>query len=181
MKLKAMSATGAASLLLALTACASTPEEPEGSPGSESATAPPSRPKTPDTSAGASEKAGDEIAGAVIRFSTDVTSVDVTIDQDNPAVRDFMSMLPLTLTFEEYAGEEKISYLPRKLDYEGSPGSALEQGDLLYFVPWGNIGFWYSREGSPLSDQTIHLGTYDATLEQLEQLEGERVTVAIAD
>lgn len=181
MKLKTTSATGVASLLLAVTACTTTAEEPDGAPSSGAATAPPSRATTPDNSADASEKTGDEIVGAVIRFSSDATSVDVTVDEDNAAVRDFVSMLPLTLTFEEYAGEEKISYLPRKLDHEGSPGSALERGDLLYFVPWGNIGFWYSREGNPPSDQTIHLGTYDATLEQLEQLEGERVTVAITD
>lgn len=180
MKLKTRSAAGVACLLLPLTACMSTPE---GSPGSESAAAQPSRPMTPDNSADASKrtKTGDEIVGAVIRFASDATSVDVTVDEDNPAVRDFVSMLPLTLTFEEYAGEEKISYLPRKLDHEGSPASALEQGDLLYFVPWGNIGFWYSREGNPSSDQTIHLGTYDATLEQLEQLEGKRVTVTITE
>ena len=32
---------------------------------------------------------------------------------DHPAVRDFLSMLPLTVTFEDYNGIEKIGYLPR--------------------------------------------------------------------
>jgi hypothetical protein len=48
--------------------------------------------------------------------------VDVTIGEDNPAVRDFLSMLPLTLTVEEFAGREKISYLPRELRHRDSPG-----------------------------------------------------------
>jgi hypothetical protein len=115
----------------------------------------------------------------VVRFSAGSTSVEVTIDQDNPAVRDFLSMLPLTLKLEEFAGREKIGYLPRKLAYSGSPGSDPEDGDLIYYVPWGNIGFYYNTTGIGYSDQTIHLGTYKASLGQLEQLEGHAVTVEV--
>ena len=39
---------------------------------------------------------------------------------DNPSARDFASMLPLDLTIEDYANNEKIAYLPRKLTEEGS-------------------------------------------------------------
>ena len=87
---------------------------------------------------------------------------------------------PLTITVEEFAGREKISYLSRKLRHRGSPGSDPERGDLIYFVPWGNLGFYYNAEGIGYSDDTIHLGTYDATLDELERLEGE-VTVEIID
>jgi hypothetical protein len=121
--------------------------------------------------------AGD-VVGTVVRFSSDRTSVDVTIGQNNPAVRDFLSMLPLTLTVEEFTGREKISYLPRKLRHQGSPGSDPKDGDLIYFIPWGNLGFYYNAEGIGYSDATIHLGTYDAPLAQLERLEG-RVTVRV--
>lgn len=61
--------------------------------------------------------------------------MDVTIRQNNPAARDFLSMLPLTLTVEEFAGREKISYLPCKLRHQGSPGSDPKNGDLVYFIP----------------------------------------------
>jgi hypothetical protein len=50
--------------------------------------------------------------------------------EDNPAVCYFLSMLPLTLTLEEFAGREKIAYLPRELAHAGSPGSDPEDGDL---------------------------------------------------
>jgi hypothetical protein len=89
-------------------------------------------------------------------------------------------MLPLTITVEEFAGREKTSYLPRELRHRGSPGSDPENGHLIYFVPWGNLGFYYNAEGIGYSNDTIHLGTYDASLGQLEQLEGE-VAVEVID
>jgi len=158
------------------TAVPSAPSEPVPTPTQPASTMPSTLPasssETPDGSA-------DEIVGTVVRFTARSTSVDVTIDQDNPAVRDFLSMLPLTLTGEEFAGREKIAYLPRELAHTGSPGSDPEDGDLIYYVPWGNIGFYYNTAGIGYSDQTIHLGTYDASLDQLEQLEGQGVIVEI--
>ena len=116
---------------------------------------------------------GEEmVIGTVIRFTSQSTSVDVTIGADSPAVRDFLSMLPLTLTLEEYAGREKIGYLPRALTVDGSPGSDPDDGDLIYFIPWGNLGFYYNAQGIGYSAQTLHIGTYEASLDQLEALEG---------
>ena len=63
----------------------------------------------------------DQVVGTVVRFAAGSTSVEVTLDEDNPAVRDFLSMLPLTLTLEEFAGREKIAYLLRDLTYAGRP------------------------------------------------------------
>ncbi len=122
---------------------------------------------------------GQAIIGTVVRFTSEATSVDVTIGADSPAVRDFLSMLPLTLTLEEHAGREKIGYLPRALTLDGSPGSDPEDGDLIYFIPWGNLGFYYNAEGIGYSDQTLHIGTYETSPEQLEALEGT-VTIEVA-
>jgi hypothetical protein len=126
-------------------------------------------------------QSADEIVGTVVRFTSGATSVDVTIGEDNPTVRDFLSLLPVTLTLEEFNGREKIGYFSRKLATEGSPGSDPEDGDLIYYVPWGNIGFYYNTSGIGYSDQTIHIGTYDAPLEQLEQLASGPVTVEIVE
>ena len=137
------------------------------------------QPTSPPTTRSADSE-GPEIVGTIVRFSSNATSVDVTIGEDNPTVRDFLSMLPLTVALEEFAGREKISYLPRKLRRGGSPGSDPKSGDLIYFVPWGNLGFYYNAEGIGYSDDTIHVGTFEASLEQLERLEGE-VTVETVD
>lgn len=118
-----------------------------------------------------------QTVGTVVRFSAGAMSVDLTIGEDNPTVRDFLSLLPLTMTLEEYAGREKIGYFSRKLATEGSSGSDPEDGDLIYFAPWGNIGFYYNTAGIGFSNQTIHIGKYNASLEQLEKLEGQPVRV----
>lgn len=121
------------------------------------------------------------IVGTVVRFTSDRTSVDVTVGEDSPGVRDFLSLLPTRLTFEEFAGREKISYLPRELAHDGSPGSDPQDGDLIYFTSWGNLGFYYNADGIGFSDATLHIGTYVATEEQLSLLEGGPVTVEIVD
>lgn len=119
------------------------------------------------------------VVGAVVRFSAGSTSVDVTIGEDNPTVRDFLSLLPLTMTLEDFAGREKIGYFSRKLTVKGSKGSDPEDGDLIYFVPWGNLGFYYNASGINYSDQTIHIGKYRATPAELARFEGQAVTVEI--
>lgn len=133
---------------------------------------------TPSTAPNASATS-TSIFGTVVRFTSGSTAVDVTIDEDGLVARDFLSMLPLTLTFEEFNGREKIAYLPRELIHDESPGSDPEDGDLIYYVPWGNLGFYYDTSGIGYSDDTIHLGTYEASLDQLKQLEGDGVTVDI--
>jgi hypothetical protein len=136
-------------------------------------------PSTTVTASAATVGGGSQIVGTRVRFSAGTKSVEVTIGEDNPAARDFLSMLPLTLKLEEFTGREKISYLPRKLAHTGSPGTDPEDGDLIYYVPWGNLGFYYNTAGVGYSDQTIHIGKYTASREQLSQLEGQNVTVEV--
>jgi hypothetical protein len=147
---------GAAALVLLLAGCGS-PPEPVAAPA-------------PAT-----------VVGTVVRFTSPNTSVDVTIGEDSPATRDFLSMLPLTIRLEEFAGREKIGDLPRELSHRGTPGSDPKDGDLIYFTPWGNLGFYYDTSGVGHSDQTLHIGTYDASREQLAQLQGDGVTVQIVE
>jgi hypothetical protein len=121
----------------------------------------------------------DAVDATIVRFTSGETHIDVTMTNDTSTSRDFLSMLPLTLALEEFNGREKISYLPRRLDTTGSGGSDPEDGDLIYFVPWGNLGFYYNAEGIGYSDEVIRLGTYEATLDELALLEGDGVTVEI--
>jgi hypothetical protein len=47
------------------------------------------------------------------------------------------------------------------------PDPTPEDGDLIYYKPWQNLGFNYSTSGIGHSDQTIHIGRYDATAKKL--------------
>jgi hypothetical protein len=131
------------------------------------------------TSAQLTHAQNSEVVGTVVRFTDGQVSVDVKIGEDNPTVRDFLSLLPLTMTLEEFNGREKIGYFSRKLATEGSPVSDPEDGDLIYFTPWGNIGFYYNTSGIGYSDQTIHIGTYEATQEELEGLTTGPIAVEV--
>ena len=113
-----------------------------------------------------------------VRFTTGDAEIIVRL-ANNPTSRDFVSKLPLTLTFEEFAGREKISYLPERLTTVGSPGTAARNGDLIYYMPWGNLGFFYNAADGGPSDDVKLIGTVESGMNQLEQLEQGQVTVQV--
>jgi hypothetical protein len=123
----------------------------------------------------------DSVDGIIVRFSSPNIELDVTVAGDTPTIRDFLSVLPLKIRFEEFNGREKISYLPRPLDTSASAGHDPEDGDLIYYVPWGNLGFYYNADGIGHDDNVIHIGTYNATPAELAGLETGDVTVAVID
>lgn len=84
---------------------------------------------------------------------------------DNPAARDFYSMLPLDLMISNYGNNEKIAYLPRKLTEEGSGRFDNERPyDLCYYMPWGNLAMFYDDYQYP---GLIRLGRFDEGYEAL--------------
>lgn len=169
----------ASTVVALMTACdAGRPADDERTPTPPvPGSAPAPTPTTSPSATPTGEPAVDAVIGNVVRFTSDRTAVDVTIDNDSPAVRDFLSMLPLTLTVAEFGGREKIADLPRELDHAGTPGSDPEDGDLIYYAPWGNLGFYYNAAGMGHDDDVLHLGTYEAGLDQLVLLEGDGITV----
>lgn len=164
--------TAAAVVSLTLAGCAAA-EPQAASPSAEPATAVPRTSSSPS----ASSSEIPAVDAVVLRFTSQRTSVDVTVTDDTPTIRDLMSRLPLTLEIEEFAGREKVAYLSEELTVAGTPGSDPEDGVLIYYVPWGNLGFYYDASGIEYSDQTLHLGTFDADRSQLDLLEGSPVTV----
>ncbi|MCL1994113.1 MAG: cyclophilin-like fold protein [Spirochaetes bacterium] len=79
---------------------------------------------------------------------------------DNATARDFMSLLPLTLTMEDFNRIEKISFLPRSLTTAGAPpGFQPSMGDITLFAPWGNLAIFY--EDFRFANGLIFLGRID--------------------
>lgn len=102
-----------------------------------------------------------------IRFDVEGTAITATLE-GNETSRDFVSLLPLTLTLKDYAATEKISDLPRRLSTEGAPaGVKPAAGDLAYYAPWGNLAVFHRDFG--FSSGLIKLGRLDAGLELMRR------------
>ena len=98
-----------------------------------------------------------------IRLTVGGRSLTATL-VDSPSARDFFTMLPLTLQLDDYAGTEKIAYLPRKLSGDGAPpGIDPSVGDITYYAPWGNLALFYKDFG--YAKGLIKLGTIDDGME----------------
>lgn len=148
--------------------CAPAPSErASAAPTPQPSASPSPASTTEDTPA-----SSDPVSEVVVRFSNEITHADVVIAEDSPAVRDFLSLLPLELSMEDFNRKEKISYLPRELAWEGSSGFDPEDGDLIYYTLWGNLGFYYDASGIGYSDATLKLGTFTATRSELDALDG---------
>jgi hypothetical protein len=99
---------------------------------------------------------------------------------DNKTAQDFVSLLPLTLTLEDYAGTEKISYLPQKLSTnDAPPGSDPAIGDITYYAPWGNLAIFYRDYG--YASGLVILGKIDNGTESLSVPGSVRVTIELID
>ena len=108
---------------------------------------------------------GQEPTDMRIRLTFNNQSMIATL-YDNPSARDLMSLLPLDLTIDNYANNEKIAYLPRKLTEEGSgPFGNEAPGDLCYYAPWGNLALFYA--GYRWSEGVIRLGRFEGSFELL--------------
>jgi hypothetical protein len=80
--------------------------------------------------------------------------------EDSAAARDLLAMLPLTLEFQDLAGEEKWGKLPKPLDISAAPdGTAAEPGGIYHFVPWQNLALFYGHHA--YSDGLVRLGQLD--------------------
>lgn len=91
---------------------------------------------------------------------------------DNQASRDFLEMLPLTLTFEDFNSTEKIATLPNELSTEGQPsGYTPEIGDFAYYAPWGNISVFY--KDFRYSNSLYKLGTIESGTEIFENMNND--------
>lgn len=105
----------------------------------------------------------------------------VVVLEDNATTRDFLTMLPTTLTFEDYAGSEKISYLTHDLSTADAPANYDPQvGDVTLYEPWGNLAIFYGDAGS--SSGLVPMGDVESGLELLSTMDGEfEVSVAVME
>jgi hypothetical protein len=120
---------------------------------------------------------GAEDSGMKIKLTVGDKVLTATL-VDSKTTRDFISLLPLTLTLKDYAGTEKISDLPKKLSTEDAPsGIDPSVGDITYYAPWGNMAIFYRDFG--YSSGLVVLGKIDSGIEALNVPDSVKVTIEI--
>lgn len=108
---------------------------------------------------------------ARIKLTVNGNEIFVNLDESQ-ASREFLEMLPLTLTFEDFNNTEKIATLPDELSTEGLPsGYTPEVGDFSYYAPWGNISVFY--KDFRYSNSLYKLGRVESGIEILENMNGD--------
>ena len=120
-----------------------------------------------------------QVSTMKLRMDLEGTAITATL-VDNPTSREFISLLPLTLTLTDYAGTEKIGDLPRRLTTEGAPvGSDPSVGSIAYYAPWGNLAIYYRYFG--YSRGLVQLGKIDSDVEALSGPDPLRVTIELVE
>ncbi|MEG3910925.1 cyclophilin-like fold protein [Microcoleus sp. w2-18bC1] len=97
---------------------------------------------------------------------------------DNPTTRDFISLLPLTLTMNDLFGREKFAHLPRAISQEGERTKTYEVGDIIYWSPSSDVAIYYRRDGQEIPDPgIITIGKIDAGVEAFNVPGSVEVTI----
>jgi hypothetical protein len=114
-----------------------------------------------------------------IRINVDGSAITAALE-NNATARDFVSILPLTITLEDYASTEKIADLPRRLNTEDAPaGIDPSVGDITYYAPWGNLAIFYRDFG--YANGLVKIGTIEAGVETLQRTSRIRATIELIE
>jgi len=111
--------------------------------------------------------------------NVDGTRITATLD-DNATSKDFASLLPLTLSLDDYNGAEKIGDLPKKLmTRAAAAGVEPAAGDIVYYAPWGNLAIFY--KDFEYSRGLVKLGALESGARAFERPGSLRVTIEPVD
>ena len=88
------------------------------------------------------------------------------------AAQDFYKQLPLTVDVKNFSDNEKIFYPPQKLKTQDAVVAHATKGTLAYFIPWGNLTFFY-KDYAPVSADLIEIGKVVSGDADLEKLSGK--------
>src|SRR5438445_6108907 len=103
-----------------------------------------------------------------IRLTLDNGKVITATLVDSETTRDFLSLLPLTLTMNDLFGREKFGHLPRAISEGGKRTRTYEVGDVIYWSPGPDVAVYYRHDGQSIpSPGIIVIGKIDSGVEAL--------------
>ncbi len=98
-------------------------------------------------------------SGTPITIEIDGKTVTGTLS-DSAAARSLIHQLPLTLTFTDYGGQEKIADLPAPLPLQGLPaGDDADPLTIGYYAPGKALVLYYRHVG--YFNGIVRIGTFN--------------------
>src|SRR5881296_3930126 len=97
---------------------------------------------------------------------------------DSETTRDFVSLLPLTLTMNDLFGREKFGHLPRAIAEGGKRTRTYEVGQVFYWSPGPVVAIFYRHDRQSIpSPGIIVIGKLDSGVETLDVPGSVKVTI----
>jgi hypothetical protein len=97
---------------------------------------------------------------------------------DSTTARDFVSLLPLTLTMKDLFKREKWADLPRPLSEGGERIRTYQVGDVIYWSPSDHVAIYYRHDGQAIpSPGIIVLGRIESGADALNVPGDVKVTI----
>jgi len=115
-----------------------------------------------------------------IRLTLDNSKAITATLIDSETTRDFVSLLPLTLTMNDLFGREKLFHLPRAISEGGKRTRTYEVGDVIYWSPGPDVAVYYRHDGQSIpSPGIIAIGKIDSGVEALDVHGPVRATIEL--
>jgi hypothetical protein len=100
---------------------------------------------------------------------------------DNPTARDFVSLLPLSVSMDDLFGREKYADLPKALSENGPRKNTYEVGESAYWSPDRQFAVYYHQDGESIpSPGVIPVAKIDEAVEAFNVPGPVKVTIAVA-
>jgi hypothetical protein len=99
---------------------------------------------------------------------------------DSKTTRDFVSLLPLTLTMNDLFRREKFAHLPRAISEEGKRTHTYEVGQVIYWSPGPDVAIFYRNDGEKIPNPgIIVIGKIDSGVAVLDVAGSVKVTIEL--
>ena len=117
--------------------------------------------------------------GMKIRLKVEDKVLTATL-VDSKTTRDFVSLLPLTLTMNDLFRREKFAHLPRAISEEGKRTHTYEVGQVVYWSPGPDVAIFYRNDGEKIPNPgIIVIGKVDSGVEVLDVVGSVKVAVEL--
>jgi hypothetical protein len=125
-------------------------------------------------------KASERTTNMKIRISIADKVVIATV-ADNATARDFVSVLPLSVSMKDLFGREKYGDLRKALSVKGPRKNTYEVGDIAYWFPDHQFAVYYHQDGEAIpSPGVIPIAKIDAGAEAFSVPGSVKVTIDVA-